>query len=278
MSQRNVFIFCISRELLEGLVVDRNAAHMASRISDLGFRVRSVQVLDNVEEEMVAAFRRVLEEKPAFVITTGGMGPGHEDITRDCIATASGIPLERNEGAVEMLSKSYRRLFAKGVVQDAEVNETRARMAMVPRGSVCHENPIGTAPAIRFRVGETTVFLLPGVPAEMQRMFGLYVIPAMTSEGPGVFKKARHIEYHGRDESAISLMLGDLSRRHQGIVGRSRVSGTEEDITIRITLFGEHSDEDALDKALGAAEDDLRARLGLEIVARTTSLGESHSE
>jgi len=262
---KNVYIFCVSRELLEGIVVDRNAAFMATRISDLGFRVRSIQVVDNVEEDMVHAFQAAMAQKPAFIITTGGMGPAFDDITRNCVAKAAGVALKSDERGMEMLSNSYRRLYAKGIVEDPAVNERRARMALVPEGSICHENPIGTAPAVRLKTGETTFFLLPGVPAEMQRMFGLYVHPALTAEGPGVVKEARHIDYYGRDESAISRLLEDLSRRHHGILSRARVQGTEEDINIRITLFGEHSDAEALDKALDDAEADLRARLGLEI-------------
>lgn len=265
LSQKNVYIFCISRELLEGIVVDRNAAFMANRISDMGFRVRAIQVVDNIKEEMVAAMRTALAEKPAYIITTGGMGPAHDDLTRECVAEVAGVPLEQSDSGLEMLGNSYRRLHAKGIVEDASLNERRVRMAQVPRGSELHENPIGTAPGVRFESDGTTFFLLPGVPAEMQRLFGLLVQPRLEADGPGVLKKARHVDYYGRDESAISRLLEDLSRRHHGIISRARVQGTEEDINIRITLFGEHVDPEALESALDNAEADLRARLGLEV-------------
>lgn len=267
-STKSVFIFCFSRELLEGIVVDRNGAFMAARISDLGYRVRTIQILDSIEEEMVDAFQRALKEEPAFILTTGGMGPAVHDITRKCVAKAAGVPSIEDPRALEMLRVSYRRLAAKNIITDPEINDARRVIAQVPQGAVCYENPIGTAPLVRFQTGPTTFFLLPGVPAELQRLFTLYVAPAMTAEGPGMVKKARHVDYHGQDESAISRMLDDISRRHTGVVTRCRVQGTEENLDIHITLFGEHSDEAELDRMLESAEMDLRARLGLEVAAR----------
>lgn len=246
-------------------MLDRNANFMAERLSGMGVRVVSIQVLDDVPEEMVAAFRRALEREPAYILTTGGMGPGHDDRTRECVAEATGLPLVLDERAREMLEKSYRRLFAKGLVEDPVLNEERLKMARVPKGSVCYENPIGTAPAVSLRVGKTTFFLLPGVPEEMQRMFQLYVAPALLAEGTGSYRKARHIEYPGSDESALSRMLADLVRRHPGVQAKARPHGSGTDAGLRITLFGEHSDEKELDRLLGDAEADLRARLGLEV-------------
>jgi nicotinamide-nucleotide amidase len=264
LSTKNVFIFCLGRELLEGSVLDRNGNFMAKSIDRLAFRVQSIQILDEVREEMVETFRSAIAQKPAYVITTGGMGPGHDDITREAVAEAAGLPLVRDDRAIEMLEKSYKRLVAKGAVQSAELNEDRYGMADVPEGSICYENPMGTAPAVRLRVGETTFFLLPGVPEEMQRLFDLYVIPALAADGPGIIKKARHVEWPGGDESALKRILTDINRRFPEIHTRARVIG-EDQLSLRVSLFGEHADEDELDNLLSRAEADLRARLGLEI-------------
>ncbi|MCA8955866.1 MAG: competence/damage-inducible protein A [Planctomycetes bacterium] len=220
----------------------------------------------------VEAFRAALDRAPAYIITTGGMGPGHDDLTRACVAAAAGRELVRDERAVEMVAKSYKRLVARRIVEDAELNEDRLTMADVPEGSVCYENPIGTAPAVRLKVGETTFFLLPGVPEEMQRMFDLYVTPALAAEGPGVLKKASHVEWPGGDESALKRILTDIPRRFPGINPRARViSGGGDVVSLRISLFGEHTDAAVLDDLLERAEADLRSRLGLEMGARPQS-------
>ena len=236
---------------------------MAKSIDKLAFRVQAVHILDEVGPEMVHAFQTALAQKPAYIITTGGMGPGHDDITRECVSRAAELPRRAPTRAGRR-----RRLRAKGVVDVAELNEDRLTMADIPEGSVCYENPMGTAPAVRLKVDETTFFLLPGVPEEMQRLFDLYVIPALAADGPGIVKKARHVEWPGGDESALKRILTDINRRFPEIHTRARAIGDEK-TSLRVSLFGEHADEDELDSLLSRAEADLRARLGLEITRET---------
>ena len=265
MSQNSAYIFCIGRELLEGLVLDRNANFMAGKLNAAGCRVLSIQVLGDDEQALVKALQDALADNPGYIFTTGGMGPGHDDITRQCVAKAAGLALQRNEKAVEMVSTSYRRLLAKGVVNDAELNDDRAKMAALPLGADCFENPIGTAPAVHLTVGGTQLFSLPGVPQELQRMFSLYALPVIHSDGPWISKKSRQVEYPGRDESALARVLTDLSRRFPGLHTRARPHGDDEGQGIRITITGEHTDEAELESLLNLAEADLRARLGLEV-------------
>jgi len=159
---------------------------------------------------------------------------------------------------------------AKGLITEVELTEARAGMAKVPEGSICYENLVGTAPAVQLRVGSTTVFLLPGVPAEMQRLFTQHVLPAISAEGPSTVRGERQLDYHGHDESAISRALRDIARTHPTVSLRTRVQGTEEALTIRIRLVAEHSDPAALDELLELAEGALRARLGIDMNTRPT--------
>ena len=106
MSTKNVFIFCLGSELLEGSVLDRNGNFMAKSVDSLAFRVQTIQVIDEVEQEMVEAFRYALAQKPAYIITTGGMGPGHDDLTRECVAKAANLPLILDDRAAEMLGRA----------------------------------------------------------------------------------------------------------------------------------------------------------------------------
>jgi molybdenum cofactor synthesis domain-containing protein len=261
---KTVIILCVSREILEGAVVDRNAAFMAARVTDLGFRVRSVQVLDRVESEMVGSLKWALDNKPDYILVTGGLGPGVDDNTRACLAKAAAVPLVENKQALSQIASAYRRLQAAEVIEDGAMNPDRAKMAMVPEGSTTHENPIGTAPAVQLAVGPTTVFLLPGVPAEMQRLFLLHVVPTLSKQGPQTIRRARHVDFPSRDESSLGRVLSDIGRRHRGVMARTHVQGTNQDIVIRITLQAEHTDPVELDALLERAELDLRSRLGLE--------------
>jgi molybdenum cofactor synthesis domain-containing protein len=271
VKHKTAIIFCIGRELLEGLVLDRNAHFIAGRLNELGVRVVRITVLDDDETEMVAAFKRALDKKLDYVFTTGGMGPGHEDMTRQCWAIATGIPLQRDARATEMIQKSYRRLFAAGVVDDQTLTEERLRMAMLPAGAQAFENPIGIAPALLLQTGATKIMMLPGVPEELRLMFTSCATPMIREDAPGAFRETRHIKYPGRDESAITRLLGELSRRFPGVQCRARVQGSESGYVIHITLYGESTSADALRRQLDEAEADLRARLGMDV--RTSGHG-----
>jgi len=262
---KSVIILVVSREILEGSVVDRNAAFIANRIDDIGYRVRTIQVVDRVDSEMTATMKWAIEQKPTFVLVTGGMGPNWDDNTRGCLAKAAGLELEENPQAVEYVQNAYRRLFAKQVVSHPDMNEARKGMAMLPKGAQCYENSVGSAPAVQLELGPTTVFLLPGVPAEMQRFFTAHVMPVMAASGPDTVRGERAVDYHGHDESSISRVLADISGKHPNISIRTRVQGTEMARTIRIVLVAEEDDAVALNEKLEQAEQDLRDRLGLEL-------------
>ena len=261
---KSVIILVVSREILEGSVVDRNAAFIANRIDDIGYRVRTIQVVDRVEAEMVATMSWAIEQKPTFVLVTGGMGPNWDDNTRGCLAQAAGLQLEDNPEAFEFVQNAYRRLFAKQVVRQPDMTDSRKGMAMLPKGAKCYENTVGTAPAVQLEHGPTTVFLLPGVPAEMQRFFTSHVMPVMAAAGPDTVRGERTVDYHGHDESSISRVLADISAKHPKISLRTRVQGTMMARTIRIVLVAEQDDAVQLNELLEQAEQDLRDRLGLE--------------
>jgi nicotinamide-nucleotide amidase len=266
LTEKTAIIFCIGHELLEGTVLDRNATFMSKNLSELGHRVRSIIVLDDVEKDAIGAFRHALNAAPDYILITGGMGPGLDDITRHCVAEAVGVSLVPNKKAEEMLANSYRRLLAKGVIEDAELDERRLIMAQVPEGAECYENPIGTAPALKLVAESTTFYLLPGMPEEMRRFFSEIIMPVLEAEGPGYQRKSRVLEYPGADETIISRMLSDLGRRHPGIKARARLQGAGEKLNMRITLSASSMDVEELKSALDKAEADLRARLGLEMV------------
>lgn len=270
MFDKSVIILVVSREILEGSVVDRNAAFIANRIDDIGYRVRTIQVVDRVESEMVAALKWALEQKPTFVLMTGGMGPNWDDNSRSCLAQAANLPLVEDGKALEFIQNSYRRQHAKEVIADAEMTEARAGMARVPKGSICYENTVGTAPAVQLRVGSTTVFLLPGVPAEMQRFFAAHVMPVMSAEGPDTVRGERQVDYHGHDESSISRALSEVAKRHPLVSIRTRVQGIDHSRAIRIMLVSEHQDAVTLNDVLDRAEQDMRDRLGIELQTRPT--------
>jgi molybdopterin-biosynthesis enzyme MoeA-like protein len=273
LTSKSVVILCVSREILEGAVVDRNAAFIASRVDNLGYRVRAIQVVDRVESDMVTAITCALQQDPAFLLITGGMGHDWDDNSRACAAKAIGVPLVEDPRARECVANSYRRLFAKGLVSSPDLTPERARMAQVPQGATCHENSIGTSPALQLKSGQTTVFLLPGVPAEMQRLFQTFVAPAIVAASPRTVRSERHIDYFGTDMAAINRVLRETVSRHAAVDFRTRRLGAEEAGAVRITLVAEHESAAESEALLDRAETELRNRLGPDITAQPTDAG-----
>lgn len=270
MFERNVIVLVVSREILEGCVVDRNGPFIASRVDDIGYRVRTIQVVDRVEAELVAALRWSLEQQADYVIVTGGLGPNWDDTTRACLAKAAGLPLTEDPCALSFVQQAYTRLAARDSVHSPELTEGRRNLARVPKGSLCFENTVGTAPAVQLRVGDRTVFLLPGIPAEMQRFFTQHVMPTMVASGPATVRGERQVDCQEDDEADLAQVLPELARKHPGIGIRTRVQGTPPGHTIRIVLVAEHENAVRMNELLDLAERDLRGRLGHDLRSQPT--------
>ena len=147
----------IGNEILSGRTRDANLPYIASKLNEIGIRLAEVRVVGDFEDQIVAAVN-ACRSSHAYVFTTGGIGPTHDDITAHAIAKAFGLPIERNQDAVALLSRYY---------DPRDLNEARLSMAEMPVGATLIENPVSTAPG--FQIGN--VFVLAGVPSIMQAMF-----------------------------------------------------------------------------------------------------------
>ena len=152
----NAAIVVIGNEVLSGRVQDANVNYLALRLKDQGIRLVEVRIIPDVERT-IADTVNALRAEHDYVFTTGGIGPTHDDITAQSVATAFGVALERNPDAVRLLEEYY----------GDRINEGRMRMANIPAGAELLDNPVSWAPG--FRLGN--VYVLPGVPRIMQAMF-----------------------------------------------------------------------------------------------------------
>lgn len=156
----------IGDEILSGRTRDRNVGHLAEIMTAVGIDLKEVRIVPDEEAEIVAAVN-ALRARYTYVFTSGGIGPTHDDITADSIATAFGVPCEYDAGALAMLAESYAR-------RDMEFTEARKRMARMPRGAEHIANPVSVAPG--FRIGN--VHVMAGVPSIFQAMLD-NVVPTL---------------------------------------------------------------------------------------------------
>lgn len=183
----------IGNEILSGRVRDRNLAYIAERLNDFGVRLREARVIPDDGDAIVAAVnecRRTFD----YVLTTGGIGPTHDDITAECVARAFGVPLEVNEKAAAAL-----RARAGG-----RVDEARLRMARVPVGGELIENAVSAAPGFQME----NVFVMAGVPAVAQAM-----VDALVSRiAGGAPVRSRGVVAHLSEGSVAAALAGIQER------------------------------------------------------------------
>ena len=228
-------VIAIGDELTSGQRLDTNSQWISRRLADLGVRVLYHTTAADELEADTEAFRRALD-RVDLVVSTGGLGPTADDLTREAIARAAGSDLVRNDEALAHI----RRLFARW---NREMPERNVVQAMFPRGSSMIPNPNGTAPGIdllwhRPDRRPVRLFALPGVPAEMRDMWEASVEPAIARWlGPERrFIRHRLIQCFGAGESDIERMLPDLVRR--GRVPTVGITASLAGITLRITAEG----------------------------------------
>lgn len=169
MERPRAWIFTLGTEIVRGLVVNTNAAFLGRRLTQLGFKVEgSVSLVD--DKRLIAEVLRhvIVTYSPDLIVTTGGLGPTHDDITLEAVAEALGRPLVLNERALQILKE---RVLSRGY----ELTKERLKMAYLPEGAEAIDNPVGTAPGALIVHNRTTIVCLPGVPKEMEEMWLRYV-------------------------------------------------------------------------------------------------------
>lgn len=151
-------VLVIGDEILSGRTRDQNINYIAAHCTRVGIRLQEVRVVADDEDAIIEAVN-ALRARYTYLITTGGIGPTHDDITADAIAKALGVSIDHDPRAVELLS-TY---FAK---RGVEPTPARMRMARIPCGAELITNAISVAPG--FMIGN--VIVLAGVPDVMQVM------------------------------------------------------------------------------------------------------------
>jgi len=198
-------IISIGNELLSGQTVDTNTAWLSGQLFEMGIITAGSWTVPDEQSRIVAAiFQASLDG--TLILITGGLGPTRDDLTRQALATWLGVALEFHPELLTQISD----FFEKRGKKMAPNNRSQAH---IPSGSTALDNPVGTAPGFWACKGETLLAVMPGVPAEMKRMFTEQVVPriAHSTKGPAVV--SRKLRCFGAGESDIAQKLGPLMER-----------------------------------------------------------------
>jgi nicotinamide-nucleotide amidase len=198
-------ILAVGSELLTPYRSDTNSLFLTARLNEVGIEVCFKGVVgDRVDE--VATAVAALVARLDVVLVTGGLGPTSDDVTREGVARALGLPLEEDPQLVEQIRG---RFDARGI----PMPEVNRRQAMVPRGAEPIANPHGTAPGLWIERDRRLVVLLPGPPRELEPMVVTHVVPRLRGRvGDGALLR-RVVKIVGRTESQIEEALQPLYAR-----------------------------------------------------------------
>jgi nicotinamide-nucleotide amidase len=253
-------VLAVGTELLLGQIIDSNSAWIGGELAAHGFdSLLQVKVGDNADR--IASQLRVMLAHADAVIVCGGLGPTHDDLTRDAIAAVMGVELVRDDALVEVI----RELFAS---RGRRMPENNLRQAMVPAGATVIPQTRGTAPGLICPVvvdgADKVVFAVPGVPHEMQDMFQRAIVPDLQRRsGDQRFVIAsRVLRTWGESESGLNERLDDVIAEldRAGNPTLAFLASGWEGLKVRLTAKAADAEEAA--GLIGEWERRLREELG----------------
>ena len=196
-------IFCIGTEVLIGDIVNTNAAYIARRLSEAGINVYYHSVCGDNNGRMKECLDLALSRSD-LVITTGGLGPTYDDITKEMVAEKFELPLILNEEILERLTGYFEK---SGRV----MTENNKKQAFIPQGAHVFTNLFGTADGIAVTKDNKTVIMLPGPPREMKPMLDNQVIPYLAASTDHILVSS-NVNIFGMGESSVENALADLMK------------------------------------------------------------------
>jgi nicotinamide-nucleotide amidase len=248
-------IIMIGTELLLGEIVDTNATKLAKMLREIGMDLYYKTTVGDSETRLTEVLNIALDRSDV-VITSGGLGPTVDDITRQAVANATGRKLMYSYELEQQIAARFRS-FGR------EMADNNKRQAYIPEGALPLPNPVGTAPCFLSEDvrGRGFIISLPGVPRELEHMMKNTVIPLLVERmGGAKVVKVRVLRTCAVGESNIDQSIGDLMTEANPTVGLSAHTGQTD---VRITAKADtESEADAL---IAAMEARLRERLGVAI-------------
>ncbi len=253
-------LISIGTELLLGEITNTNAPLIAQALRSIGLDLVYMTTIGDNEKRIAQVIVNALN-RVDLVITTGGLGPTVDDVTREAIAKATDRPLVFRQDLLEQIEEKFRHLGVK-------MSKNNQRQAYVPQGAQPIENPVGTAPIFVLETERGIVTALPGVPREMGYLLQHELIPRLRTylAAPAVITSLT-LRTAGIGESQIDAQIGDLMTANNPTVGLTAHAGQTD---IRITAKA--SIEEAAKALIAPIEQEVRKRLGDFVYGTGTDL------
>jgi nicotinamide-nucleotide amidase len=245
----NAEIVTTGTELLLGVITDTNSTYIARQFRDVGLNLYYITSAGDNQERVASVLDTALGRSDV-IVTTGGLGPTVDDITREAVAQATNRALVFDEH----LSASIEAYFKR---RGYSMTENNRRQARIPQGAIPIENPVGTAPCYIVEDERGIIISLPGVPHEMKYLMEHAVLPYLKEKlGLRQVIKARTLHTCGIGESALDAQIVDLETSANPTIGLAAHPGQSD---IRITAKA--NSEAEADAMIAAMEARVRERV-----------------
>ena len=248
-------IVMIGSELLLGELVDTNANRLAKALREIGLDLYYKTTVGDNETRITQILNLALDRSDV-IITSGGIGPTVDDVTRQAVANATGRKLIYSTDLEAQIATRFRS-FGR------EMAENNKRQAYIPEGAVPLSNPVGTAPCFLSEdlQGRGVVISLPGVPRELEYMLSKKVIPLLVERmGGAQVTRIRILRTCAVGESNVDRVIGDLMTEKNPTIGLAAHAGQTD---VRITVKADTEAE--ADSLIAPLEAEVRRRLGVAI-------------
>ncbi len=252
----NAYIITIGDEILTGQTLNTNAGFIGEKLADIQVNIRKASIVGDSEEDILNEFKSGWEDHD-LTIVTGGLGPTHDDITRQCVVKFFNTELEVNEEVLD----DIKALFQKSGREVTKINENQA---LLPKTAQAIRNYLGTAPGMWIEKNDKIFIALPGVPFEMIAMMKNYVIPHLEEKLlKSTFIKRSILQTTGIFESALYEKLGNIDELLTG--SKLAFLPTPQGVRLRITV--EEENEEAAKNKLSEIEQKIKSKAGRFIYA-----------
>ena len=251
-------IMATGEEIRSGAIIDSNSAYIAEKLEENGVAVRRhISVGDDLDL-LIAVFKEI-GSRADIAVVTGGLGPTSDDLTAEAAARASGAKLDLNVAALQSVENFFK-------ARQRVMNPASRKQAFLPAGAECLQNPAGTAPGFRLKIGRCFFFFLPGVPGEMRRMLSDVALPQIIEliGDKRRFYRTKTLSTFGLTESKTFERLAGLGKAFPQISLGLRVKFP----AVQVKLYANGTDDQKLNDDLTAAAGWVVEKMGHKVFSQ----------
>ena len=251
----NCEIITIGSELLHGQIIDTNASYIARTLNSVGFNIAFHTTVGDISTQIKDVLFQA-KDRTDLVITTGGIGPTEDDLTREVIADLVGVPLLFKKELMDQIESIFKRV-------GYSMPENNRKQAFIPDGATPIPNEMGTAPGFIIEKESKVIVALPGVPKELKYLLNKKIVPYLKKrfQLDQEVISSKTLKVTGIGESKVDTQIKDLIKENSNpTIG---ILASPGDIRITITAWAKSERE--AEALIRPIEQEMRSRLGITI-------------